>query len=262
MEGGVGDVITVTAGEDLPEVFEEEEESVGIMTIFLAGAFVKDTVDTRRDWLTFGNEMVGPCEEGVTGLLVVLGGVVLVLGGGEPFVLGGGVPFELGGGVAFVLGVGVSLVGDGVSVLAGGGAPPGDPITLFATQRTCYRRLSGRLNILGLTPEAGVHIKAQIYDMIGKKKSTTNLSTVNFAFVSNLFVVRTQSVLAHPILFSNFFTCITGLDSLSVPAVMVDITKADCLPRREVVAIFDSKITVDLSKLGATIAKPKNVNNT
>ena len=176
MEGGVGDVITVTAGEDLPEVFEEEEESVGIMTIFLAGAFVKDTVDTRRDWLTFGNEMVGPCEEGVTGLLVVLGGVVIVLGGGEPFVLGGGEPFELGGGVAFVLGVGVSLVGDGVSVLAGGGAPPGDPITLFATQRTCYRRLSGRLNILGLTPEAGVHIKAQIYDMIGKKKKAQRTS--------------------------------------------------------------------------------------
>ena len=172
----VEEVIPVTGGEERLDVLEEE--SVGVKAIFLAGVLAKDTVDTEIGWEleAFGNEIVCPCgEEEVRELLGILG-VVLVLGGGVVLVPGGGVGLGLGGGFGLGLGGGFGLVpgGGGVLVPGGGGAPPEDPIIWFETQRTCYRRLLGRLKILGLTPEARVRskdIKAKKYDMIGKHKT-------------------------------------------------------------------------------------------
>lgn len=75
-------------------------------------------------------------------------------------------------------------------------------------------------------------------------------------------VVLTQHGHAQPIRVSNFKTSITGFDSMSSQAVLVEMTKTDCPAHLDITATSNKKIRVGSTELiTSTIAQPKNVND-
>ena len=96
--------------------------------------------------------------------------------------------------------------------------------------------------------------------MDGKTKTHTNLSYVDIAILVKLRVVREQNEHVQSIRGSNCLTCITGIDNLSVRAVLTDNTKADGLACLEVSAIWVNKTRVGRSKLVTTKASQQWIN--